>query len=85
MEGGSEREDVDLPALEERSDAWLAGRARELLAIAQAGEPGTRTRYTDEVDRMLAEARRRGEPRMVAQLLRAAAVVRVNEDRKSVV
>lgn len=85
MEGGSEREDVDLPALEERSDAWLAGRARELLAIAQAGEPGTRTRYTDEVDRMLAEARRRGEPRMVAQLLRAAAVVRVNDTEQAVV
>ena len=79
MDGGSEREDVDLPALDERSDAWLAGRARELLAIAQASERGTRTRYTDEVDRLLAEARHRGEPRMVAQLLRAAAVIRVND------
>ncbi len=79
MDGGSEREDVDLPALDERSDAWLVGRARELLAIAHSSERGTRSRHVDEVDRLLAEVRHRGEPRMVAQLLRAAAVIRVND------
>ncbi len=79
MDGGGEREDVDLPALDERSDAWLVGRARELLAISQVSGRGARSRYTDEVDRLLAEARHRGEPRMVAQLLRAAAVIRVND------
>ena len=78
MDGG-ERDDVELPALDERSDAWLVGRARELLAIAQVSERGTRTRYTEEVDRLLAQARHRGEPRMVGQLLRAAAVIRVND------
>jgi len=76
---GDERDDVELPALDERSDAWLVGRARELLAIAQVSERGTRTRYTEEVDRLLAQARHRGEPRMVGQLLRAAAVIRVND------
>jgi len=81
---GSERSDVDLPALDERSDAWLVGRARELLAIAQVSERGTRPRYTDELDRILAEVRHRGEPRMVAQLLRAAAVIRVNDAEQAV-
>ncbi len=84
MDGGSEREPVDLPALDERSDAWLVGRARELLAIAQVSERGTRPRYTDELDRLLDEARHRGEPRMVAQLLRAAAVIRVNDADQAV-
>lgn len=71
--------EVDGPALDERSDAWLVGRARELLALAQTTERDTRSRYTHEVDRLLAEARRRGEPRMVGQLLRAAAVIHVND------
>jgi diguanylate cyclase (GGDEF)-like protein len=84
VDGGGERDDVDLPALDERSDAWLVGRARELLAIAQVSGRGTRTRYTDEVDRLLAEVRHRGEPRMVAQLLRVAAVVRVNDAEQAV-
>lgn len=83
MESGSERED-DLPALDERSDAWLVGRARELLAIAQVSERAVRTRHTDEVDRLLAEVRHRGEPRMVGQLLRAAAVIRVNDTEQAV-
>ncbi|MDQ3403815.1 MAG: GGDEF domain-containing protein [Actinomycetota bacterium] len=72
-----QRDDGDLPALEERSDAWLVGRARELLAIIQTSPIADRSRYTDEVDRLLAEAQHRGEPRMVAQLLRSAVAVRV--------
>jgi len=83
VDGGSEREDVDLPALDERSDAWLAGRARELLAIAPSSDRGNRLRYSDEVDRLLAEARHRGEPRMIGQLLRAAAVIRVNDAQQA--
>ncbi|MGQ0840765.1 GGDEF domain-containing protein [Actinokineospora sp.] len=73
----AQRAEVDQPALEERSDAWLVGRARELTAIIQTGPVADRTRHIDEVDCLLAEARGRGEPRMVAQLLRAAAVVRI--------
>ncbi len=80
MDGG-EREDhrdgTDRPALDERSDAWLVGRARELLAISQASERGDLDRHTDEMDRLLAQARQRGEPRLVGQLLRAATVIRV--------
>lgn len=67
----------DLPALSERSDAWLVGRARELLATATSSELDEQQRRIDELDRLLAEAQHRGEPRMVAQLLRAAIVVRV--------
>jgi len=78
---GGEREDhrdgTDRPALDERSDAWLVGRARELLAISQASERGDLDRLTDEMDRLLAQARHRGEPRLVGQLLRAATVIRV--------
>jgi diguanylate cyclase (GGDEF)-like protein len=72
-----QRGDGDLPALEERSDAWLVGRARELLAVIQTSAVQERLRHTDEVDRLLAEAQHRGEPRMVAQLLRSAVAVRV--------
>lgn len=67
----------DLVALDERSDAWLVGRARELLAITQAGERAELGRHIDEMDRLLAEAHHRGETRMVAQMLRAATAIRV--------
>jgi diguanylate cyclase (GGDEF)-like protein len=68
------------PALEEKSDAWLVGRARELLAITQACEREEQRRHLDEVDQLLAEAQHRGEPRMVAQLLRYAVSTRVCTD-----
>ena len=67
----------DLVAFDERSDAWLVGRSRELLAITQAGERSGLSRHIDEMDRLLAQARQRGETRMVAQLLRAATAIRV--------
>jgi diguanylate cyclase (GGDEF)-like protein len=67
----------DLVAFDDRSDAWLVGRARELLAITQAGERADIGRHIDEMDRLLAQARQRGETRMVAQLLRAATAIRV--------
>lgn len=77
IEGSAGREEAELPGLAERSDAWLVGRARELLASSLNQEPEQRRRHTDELDALLAEAQHRGEPRMVAQLLRAAVVVRV--------
>ncbi|WP_199441272.1 GGDEF domain-containing protein [Umezawaea beigongshangensis] len=61
----------------DRSDAWLVGRANELMAIAQSSGTAGQADVTDEVDAILAEAQGRGEPRIVAQLLRAAAVVRL--------
>ena len=69
--------DGDLVAVDDRSDAWLVGRARELLAITQAGERAELGRHIDEMDRLLAEAHHRGETRMVAQMLRAATAIRV--------
>jgi diguanylate cyclase (GGDEF)-like protein len=80
---GSER-DVDLPALDERSDAWLVGRARELLALAQVSGRAAPTKHIHELDRLLAEVRHRGEARMLAQLLRAAAAIRVNDADQAV-
>lgn len=74
MDGDEERDEAR--ALAERSDAWLVGRARELLAVTLS-ENVDLLRHIDEVDNLLAEALRRGEPRMVGQLLRAAVVVRV--------
>jgi diguanylate cyclase (GGDEF)-like protein len=80
VDGGDrddQRVEPDRPALDDRSDAWLVGRARELLAITQAGDRGDLVRHTDEMDRLLAQARQRSEPRMVGQLLRAATAIRV--------
>ncbi|MFD9734123.1 GGDEF domain-containing protein [Umezawaea sp. NPDC059074] len=65
------------PALHEMSDAWLVGRAQELMAIAQSSHLADQLDAASEVDEILEEAQGRGEPRIVAQLLRAAAVVRL--------
>ncbi|HEX6352189.1 diguanylate cyclase [Actinophytocola sp.] len=69
--------DGDFVAFDDRSDAWLVGRSRELLAIIQAGERTDLSRHIAEMDRLLEAARQRGEPRMIAQLLRAATAIRV--------
>jgi two-component system cell cycle response regulator len=63
--------------LDEKSDAWLVGRASELLAITQTAPRSDQIQYVAELDDMLAEARHRGEPRMVGQLLRASVAVRL--------
>jgi diguanylate cyclase (GGDEF)-like protein len=77
---GGERTDVrvdaDRSALDERSDAWLVGRARELLAITQA-ERADLAHHVDEMDQLLDQSRRRDEPRLVGQLLRSATAIRV--------
>lgn len=73
----ADRTAADRAAMDERSDAWLVGRARELLAITQAGERAGLARHVDEMDHLLAQARRRDEPRLVGQLLRAATAIRV--------
>ncbi|MEV0679917.1 GGDEF domain-containing protein [Actinosynnema sp. NPDC050436] len=66
-----------VPALHEMSDAWLVGRASELVAVAQSSHLSDQMDACQEVDELLAEAQARGEPRIVGQLLRAAAVVRL--------
>ncbi|MFC7341884.1 sensor domain-containing diguanylate cyclase [Saccharopolyspora griseoalba] len=63
--------------LSEVSDAWLVGRARELNAAGQHGEPASQRTTVREADSLLMEAQRRGEPRIVAQLLRHCASMRL--------
>ncbi|GAB3870970.1 GGDEF domain-containing protein [Kibdelosporangium lantanae] len=63
--------------MDEKSDAWLVGRASELLAITQTATHGAQVQHVSELDHMLAEAQHRGEPRMVGQLLRSAVAVRL--------
>ncbi|WP_084672866.1 GGDEF domain-containing protein [Saccharothrix espanaensis] len=59
------------------SDAWLVGRASELVAVAQSSHLSDQLDACQEVDDLLAQAQARNEPRIVGQLLRAAAVVRL--------
>jgi diguanylate cyclase (GGDEF)-like protein len=66
------------PALAEMSDAWLVGRARELAMSSGGDVEGTSDTAVAEADRLLAEAQRRGEPRMVAQVLRTSCLVRLS-------
>ncbi|CCH28044.1 putative diguanylate cyclase [Saccharothrix espanaensis DSM 44229] len=66
-----------VPAPHEMSDAWLVGRASELVAVAQSSHLSDQLDACQEVDDLLAQAQARNEPRIVGQLLRAAAVVRL--------
>jgi diguanylate cyclase (GGDEF)-like protein len=59
------------------SDAWLVGRARELIAAVQRLDHPERLEIVEDLDVLLTEAQRRGEPVLVAQLLRATAVARL--------
>ncbi|MFC4002762.1 diguanylate cyclase [Prauserella oleivorans] len=59
------------------SDAWLLGRARELIAAVQRSDRPEQLKVIDTLDDLLEETQRRGEPLLVAQLLRAAALARL--------
>ncbi|WP_246258162.1 GGDEF domain-containing protein [Amycolatopsis anabasis] len=65
------------PALVELSDAWLVGRARELIAAVQRTDHAEQLDIVKTLDELLEETQRRGEPMLVAQLLRAAALARL--------
>ncbi len=65
------------PALGDMSDAWVLGRARELIAAVQRTDPAEQCRVTALLDELLEETRRRGEPMLVAQLLRASGLARL--------
>jgi len=56
----------------------LVGRARELTAVGQNGDALGQRGTIREADGLLAEAQRRGEPRIVAQLLRHCAAMRLS-------
>ncbi|MPY96854.1 MAG: diguanylate cyclase [Actinophytocola sp.] len=60
------------------SDAWLVGRARELRAAVQSTTREEQLSIVAELDVLLDEARTRGEPLMVADLLRSAAMARLS-------
>lgn len=68
---------ADEHALAEMSDAWLLGRATELIAVIQASSPERQPSFVARFDELLTEARRRGEPRVLCALLRASAVARI--------
>lgn len=59
------------------SDAWLVGRARELNALGQHSDVRSWHSTVRKADGLLEEARRRGEPRIVAQLIRHCAAMRL--------
>ncbi|WP_106177640.1 GGDEF domain-containing protein [Prauserella shujinwangii] len=59
------------------SDAWLVGRARELIAAVQRSERAEQLRVIGTLDELLEETQRRGEPILVAQMLRATALARL--------
>ncbi len=65
------------PALAEMSDAWLYGRARELGAAIQRVGFTEQLDIITSLDELLDETQRRGEPLLVAQLLRYSAVARL--------
>ncbi|EHR63125.1 diguanylate cyclase (GGDEF) domain-containing protein [Saccharomonospora cyanea NA-134] len=65
------------PALGDMSDAWVLGRARELIAAVQRTDHAEQLRVTETLDELLEETRRRGEPTLVAHLLRAAGLARL--------
>ena len=65
------------PTIAEMSDAWMAGRARELIAAVQRVDHVTQLEIIADLDVLLDEAQRRGEPVIVAQLLRATALARL--------
>ncbi|RZQ63642.1 sensor domain-containing diguanylate cyclase [Amycolatopsis suaedae] len=59
------------------SDAWLVGRARELIAVVQRNNYAEQLDIIATLDEMLDETQRRGEPLLVAQLLRATGLARL--------
>lgn len=60
--------------LAEMSDTWLVSRARELIAVVQRSQRPDQLQIVGRIEELLAEAQRRGEPFLVAQLLRYAAL-----------
>jgi diguanylate cyclase (GGDEF)-like protein len=65
------------PSYGEISEAWLLGRAHELVAITERSDQETQQDIVEELDELLDETRRRAEPMTVAQLLRSALLARL--------
>lgn len=60
------------------SDAWLTGRAQELRAAIQLVDSSEQRAIITEIDAVREEAQSRGEPRMIAILLRSSAMGRLS-------
>jgi diguanylate cyclase (GGDEF)-like protein len=66
------------PSYGEISEAWLLGRARELVAISQRSDQDTQQEIVEELDELVDETRRRADPMTAAQLLRSALLARIS-------
>jgi diguanylate cyclase (GGDEF)-like protein len=66
------------PSYGDISEAWLLGRARELVAVTSRSDAETQQDIIEELDELLAETRRRADPMTVAQLLRSALLARLD-------
>jgi diguanylate cyclase (GGDEF)-like protein len=65
------------PSYGEISEAWLLGRGRELISIAQFSDIKEQQRIVEELDGLLTETQRRAEPVAVGQMLRFAITARM--------
>lgn len=65
------------PSYGEISEAWLLGRARELVAVTLRSDEQTQRDIVEELEDLLTETRRRAEPMTVAHVLRGAIQVRL--------
>jgi diguanylate cyclase len=72
-------DEVAEPGTGERQlrDHPLVERGRELMAIAQRSDDGQRRAAVDESAALLDQARRQPDPRLLAETLRAAAIIRL--------
>jgi diguanylate cyclase (GGDEF)-like protein len=65
------------PSYGDNSEAWLLGRGRELISIAQFSDIKEQQRIVEELDGLLTETQRRAEPVAVGQMLRFAITARM--------
>ena len=65
------------PSYGDISEAWLLGRGRELISIAQFSDIKEQQRIVEELDVLLTETLRRAEPAAVGQMLRFAITARM--------
>lgn len=59
------------------SEAWLLGRARELVAITERGDARAQHQIANEIDSLLTETRRRATPMTFGQVLRGAVLIQL--------
>ncbi|HEY4459180.1 MAG TPA: GGDEF domain-containing protein [Pseudonocardiaceae bacterium] len=75
--GGQLPDNTASPSYGDISEAWLLGRGRELISIAQFSDIKEQQRIVEELDGLLTETLRRAEPVAVGQMLRFAITARM--------